>query len=149
MARLHTRRKGKSGSRMIKGEPKWLEITPEEVEKLVVDLRKAGNTAAQIGVILRDQYGIPSVQNICKKKVTQIIEEKTGKIDYPDDLLALIKRATNMRKHLAQHKSDVSNRVRLQNVESKIRRLTHYYVRKKVLPAGWAYDPETAALLAK
>lgn len=133
----------------MKGIPKWLETSPEEVEKLVVDLRKAGNTAAQIGVILRDQYGIPSVRNVCKKTVVQIIREKIGRIGYPDDLLALIKRAVSVRKHLSQHKYDVSNRLKLQSIESKIRRISQYYVRKKVLPAGWTYEPEKAALLVR
>lgn len=149
MARMHTAKKGKSSSRRVKGTPKWLEMSSEEVEKLVVDLRKAGNTAAQIGVILRDQYGIPSVRNVCKKTVVQIIQEKIGKIDYPDDLLALIKRAVSMRKHLAQHKYDVSNRLKLQSVESKIRRISQYYARKRMLPAGWRYDSEKAALLVR
>jgi small subunit ribosomal protein S15 len=34
-------------------------------------------------------------------------------------------------------------------VESKIHRLVKYYREKGKVPAGWAYDPETAALLIK
>jgi len=149
MAKLHTRRKGRSGSRKVKGSAKWAELSAEEIEKFVIDLRKAGNSAAKIGVILRDQYGILSVQEICKKTVTDIIEEKIGKIQYPDDILNLIKKAVNLRKHLAENKSDVHNRISLSRIESKIRRLAKYYVKEKRLPAGWSYSHETAALLVR
>lgn len=149
MARLHTKKKGKSGSRKVTGIPKWLELSAEDAGKLIVELRKDGHTTAEIGTILRDQYGIASVRNLCKKSVVQVITEKIGKINYPDDLLALIKRAVSMKKHLVQHKYDVSNRLKLQNVESKIRRIGRYYVRKKMLPEGWLYTPEQAALLVR
>ena len=131
------------------GTPKWLELSAEDAEKLIVDLRKDGHTTAEIGVILRDQYGVASVRNLCKKSVAQIIKDKIGKIDYPDDLLALIKRAVSMRKHLTQHKYDLSNKLKLQSVESKIRRISNYYVRKKMLPEGWKYSSEQAALLVR
>jgi len=149
MAKLHTKRKGRSGSRKVKGHSKWVEISPDEVEKIIVDLRKAGNSNAKIGVILRDQYSVPSVQEVCKKTLTQIVEEQIGKIQYPDDILNLIKKAVKLRKHLAANKSDVHNKTRLGRTEAKIRRSASYYVRKKKLPAGWKYDPETAALIVR
>ncbi|MEM2974045.1 MAG: 30S ribosomal protein S15 [Candidatus Micrarchaeia archaeon] len=149
MAKLHTRRKGKSGSRKVKGHAKWVELTSEEIEKIIIDLRKAGNTNAKIGVILRDQYGVPSVREVCKKTITQIVEENIGRLQYPDDLLNLMKKAVNLRKHIAMNKSDIHNRIRLDRIESKLRRLANYYVRKGRLPAGWRYDPETAVLLVR
>lgn len=149
MARLHTKKKGKSSSRKTRSPAKWVETSPEEVEKMIINLRKAGNSAAQIGVILRDQHGIPSVRNLCKKPVMQIIEEKTGKVAYPDDLLNLIKKAVNLRKHLDKHKSDVHNKAKLHSIESKIRRAGRYYSRTGKLAANWVYDPEKAALLVR
>jgi len=149
MAKLHTRRRGRSGSRKVKGSAKWVELSIDEIEKIIVDLRKAGNTNAKIGVTLRDQYGVPSVLGICKKTITQIVESKIGKIQYPDDLLNLIKKAVRLRKHMAINKGDVHNKLRLIRTESKIRRLAKYYVRSKELPTGWKYDPDTAALLVR
>jgi len=149
MAKLHTKTKGRSGSRKVKGSTKWADLSPEEVENLIVDLRKAGNTAARIGVVLRDQYGVLSVQELCKKSITYIIEEKSGKIQYPDDLLNLIKKAVNLRKHMAENKGDTHNRTGLNRIESKIRRLAVYYTKKKRLPTGWKYSPETAALIVR
>jgi len=149
MARMHSRKKGKSGSRKVKGKKKWVDITPKEVRKLVVKLRKAGNSAAKIGVILRDQYGVPDVKSICGVSLTRIIEEELGKQEYPDDLMDLIRKAVNLRKHLEKHKRDVHNRIRLRNIESKIRRIGKYYVRVGKLPSDWTYDPSKAALLVK
>lgn len=151
MARMHSRKRGKSGSRRppIKTVPDWVEYSAPEVEKLIIKMGKEGVHPARIGLILRDQYGVPSVRNLTGKSVTQILREGGVKVDYPADLLDLIKRAVRMRKHLESHGKDVHNRVKLSHVESKIRRLVRYYTRTGALPKDWKYDPETAALLVK
>lgn len=150
MARLHTRKKGKAGSRKPKKfAPKWIDFSPQEIEKTIVELRRAGSSIAEIGKTLRDQYGIPDVKSICKKTITQIVEEQLGKLAYKEDILNLMKRAVGLRKHLEKHKGDVHNIIKLRNVESKIRRLGRYYTKKKMLPPNWTYVPEQAALLVK
>jgi len=136
---------------MAKEKPKadWVELSTAEIEKIVVDLGKKGTTPAMIGQILRDQYGVPRVKEVVGKSVTKMLVEGGIKIDYPEDLLALIKRAVSVRKHLATNKSDKHNRTSLSNTESKIRRLVKYYVKEEKLPKGWKYDPDTATLLVK
>jgi len=37
----------------------------------------------------------------------------------------------------------------MKKIESKIWRLTKYYIRRGQLPAGWRYDPKQAELLIK
>jgi len=149
MAKLHTKKKGKSGSRKVKGSQKWVEFSAEEIEKMIIDLRKAGNSASKIGHVLRDQYGIGSIQEITGKSIMEIIESKIGKVDYPDDILNLIKRSVSLRKHLERHRSDAHNRTKLHSVEAKIRRIGSYYTRTGKLPADWSYDPTKAALLVR
>jgi small subunit ribosomal protein S15 len=39
--------------------------------------------------------------------------------------------------------------MRLRRTESKIWRLTKYYIRKGSLPQGWRYDPQQAKLIIK
>ena len=92
MARLHARKRGKSGSKKPPrtAPPTCVEYTAEEVENLVVKLRKDGHSAAMIGTILRDQYGIPSVRLITGKKITKILEENNLAPDLPEDLMFLI-----------------------------------------------------------
>ena len=61
MARMHSRKRGKAGSKkpMKKVLPLWVRYKSKELELLIVKLAKEGKTPSQIGVILRDTYGIP------------------------------------------------------------------------------------------
>ncbi len=151
MARMHARRKGKSGSTKppFRSVPKWVEVTKEEVEKYVVELAKQGYSSAMIGTILRDQYGVPDVRALTGKKITRILKEHGLLPSIPEDLLNLIRRAVRVRRHLEEHKKDMHNKVALQRIESKIKRLVKYYKRKGVLPQDWRYTPETASILVK
>jgi len=151
MAKLHSRKRGTSGSKRptLKVVPEWVEYSPHEVEDLVLKLSKQGNNATTIGRILRDQHGIPQVRTICSKRISEILEENGVKVQYPDDLLALIKRAVGMINHLQKHKSDGTNTTKLLHVESKIKRLAKYYIKKGILPVDWKYKRESAALIVK
>ena len=78
MARMHSRDKGKSGSTKPaeKVIPTWTRYKPDEVELLIGKLGKEGQTASQIGVFLRDTYGVPDVKLVCGKKISQILDQK-------------------------------------------------------------------------
>lgn len=151
MARMHSKKRGRSGSHKpgVKVVPEWVEYSAHEAEDLIVKMGKEGKTPTEIGSALRDTYGIPSIQSLCGKSITQILEDNGVKREYPEDLINLIKRAVNMREHLRTNRSDKHNRTKLIHVESKIARLAKYYAREGQLPADWKYDPETAALLVK
>ncbi|MFH1247419.1 MAG: 30S ribosomal protein S15 [Candidatus Micrarchaeota archaeon] len=150
MARLHTRKRGKSRSKKPTSNvaPKWVDYSKEEIIGFVETLAKEGKAEAQIGLILRDQYGIPSVKLMTGKTISEILKEKNLSPKYPSDLVALLRKAVNLMEHLKTNRSDKSNRIKLALVESKIKRLVKYY-RGKKLPAKWKYDPETAALIVK
>ena len=130
-------------------KPEWIEYSNEEIEELILKLRKEGNSTSMIGVVLRDQYGIPDVKLITGKKITKILEDHGQELKYPEDLMNLIRRAVNIRDHLDENPKDLHTRRGLRIIESKIRRLVKYYVREGVLPEGWRYDPRSAALLVK
>ncbi|MCX6769359.1 MAG: 30S ribosomal protein S15 [Candidatus Micrarchaeota archaeon] len=115
----------------------------------MLKMGKEGKGPAEIGRVIRDLYGIPSIQALCGKSINQILFDNGIKREYPEDIINLIKRAVNMREHLRTNRSDKHNRTKLIHVESKIARLAKYYTRTGVLPADWKYDPETAALLVK
>ncbi|MFX1562488.1 MAG: 30S ribosomal protein S15 [Promethearchaeota archaeon] len=151
MARMHSPRKGKSHSkRPIRLEsPDWFQKTSEEVEELVVKLAKEGHQPSMIGLILRDQYGVPLVKAITGKTITQILNEQEQALKVPEDLFHLIKRAINLRRHLEASNKDLHSKYGLRLIESKVRRLVKYYRRKGVLPTDWKYSPEQAALLIR
>ncbi|HDN74201.1 30S ribosomal protein S15 [Archaeoglobales archaeon ex4484_92] len=144
MARMHARRRGKSGSKRVYRDqpPEWVELSAGEVEKKVVELYNEGLEPSQIGMVLRDRYGVPSVKQVTGKKILRILRENGVEMKYPEDLKALIKRALRLRKHLEVHKKDKHNRRGLQLIEAKIWRLSNYYKEKGVLPKDWKYDPE-------
>ena len=129
--------------------PEWVEQNPEEIEELIVKLHKEGKSTSEIGIILRDQYGIPSTKSVMGQKITEILEKNGEVFEYPEDLLNLIKRAINIREHLEENPKDIHSKRGLIKIESKIRRLVKYYTRNNVLPEGCRYDPKEAALLVK
>lgn len=148
MARMHARKKGKSGStRPVKlAAPVWLQRKPKEVEMLVIKYAKEGKSPSKIGLYLRDEYGVPSVRGVTGRSVTQILTEKNAMPEIPEDLMALMRKSVLLRRHLGENKKDVSSKRGLQLTESKINRLAKYYKRAERLPATWKYDPEQIKL---
>ena len=150
MARMHARRRGKSGSVHPvdrKKHPEWSALNPREVESRVIELAKKGHSTSEIGMILRDQYAVPDVKLATGKKILKILEGNQMKQEIPEDLRSLIHTALQLKKHLENHKKDLSNKRSLHLTESKIRRLTKYYHSTDGLPKGWKYSPEQAKLM--
>ncbi|MBS3152458.1 30S ribosomal protein S15 [Candidatus Woesearchaeota archaeon] len=148
MARMYSRKKGRAGSKkptVTKPQP-WITYTPEEVEQLIVKIAKTGKTSAQIGLVLRDNYGIPDVHKLSKKKINQVLKEHKLTQKIPEDLVALIKKEINIIKHLEGNKKDMPSRRGLLLTGSKIKRLTKYYKRNGVLPTDWKYSREQAKI---
>ena len=143
MARMHSRKKGKSGSKkpIKKDVPAWSRYKGTEIELLITKLAKEEKTSSQIGMILRDSYGVPDSKLITQKKITKVLEEKKLAKELPEDLMALIKRAFTIRKHMEENKHDYTGLRGLQLTESKIGRLTKYYKKTGKLPQTWKYDP--------
>lgn len=136
-------KKGRSHSTrpIAKTPPPWSKYKPEEVKALVAELGRKGYPPSQIGVILRDQYGIPLVKSIVRKKISEILEEAKLAPKIPEDLANLLRKAENLRKHLEKHRSDTANIHALELLEAKIHRLSKYYRRKGQLPKDWKYEP--------
>ena len=150
MARMHARRKGKSGSTHPidrKKHPEWSSLNPREIESRVIELGKTGKSTSEIGMILRDQYAVPDVKLATGKKISTILESNNIKPEIPEDLRNLIQTALQLKKHLDINKKDLKNKRNLHLTESKIRRLTKYYHELERLPKGWKYTPEQAKLM--
>lgn len=150
MARIHARRKGDSGSSkpLESKASNWVSVSSKELEELIVKLSKDGNSPSMIGLILRDQYGIPDVRPVLKMKLTKVLEKNKVGLKVPEDLQNLINKAVKLHDHSDKHTRDVHNRRSMMLVESKIRRLAKYYKRKGVLAKDWRYDVKQARLLA-
>lgn len=151
MARMHTRRKGKSCSKrpMISENPAWVPLNATEIEDIIVKLARDGIVSAKIGLILRDQYGVPNVKLATGKTITKIMDEKGVAPSLPEDLSNLMRRAISLNVHLKKNKGDLSNKRGLQLIEARIRRLERYYKANKVLASDWKYSINTAELMLK
>ncbi|MCF7798833.1 30S ribosomal protein S15 [Candidatus Woesearchaeota archaeon] len=144
MARMFSRKKGKSGSTgpSVNKIPSWVKYSAKETELLVVKYAKEGKTPSQIGLFLRDEYGIPDVKLITKKSITQILDEKKLTKKLPEDLTALLKKVLAIQEHLAQNHKDQPARRGLTLTESKILSLIRYYKKVDRLPKDWNYNPK-------
>jgi len=151
MSRMHSGKRGKSGSKKpsVKLPPSWVKYSREEVIAMVEKLAKEGIPLAIIGKKLRDDFGIPSVRIMTGKSVSQVLREKAMLAAFPQDLIDLIRKAMNIREHIKENGGDVQNKKKLNDVESKIKRVVRYYHKAHRLPKDWKYDPEKAVLLVK
>ncbi len=151
MARMHSRKKGKSGSKkpMKSNKAIWEKYNDKEVVLLIEKLSKEGKTSSEIGLTLRDSYGIPDVKLITKKSITSILKEKKLYPKLPEDMRALIKRAIKIAEHSEQNKHDQPSIRGLTLTESKIRRLAKYYRLRGLLPESWRYSRTNAKLLVE
>jgi len=151
MARLHSKKKGKSGTKRPKStdKPSWVSMSKDDLQELILKNAREGVSAAKIGLLLRDQHGIANVRTILGMSISAFLAKENVSPEYPDDLLNLIKKAVRMSTHLKGTKNDTSNNVKLGHVESKINRLVKYYSGKGRIPQGWKYERDKAALLVK
>ena len=149
MARMHTRKKGQSGSKKPYREqpPGWSNTNKEEIEKTLIQLANQGKTSSEIGMILRDRYGTPDVSSVMGKKIVAIMKEKHVAPKVPEDIHNLIVKVLELSKHLDRNPKDAHNKRSLNNMVSKIRRLEKYYHREGLLPADWKYSLENAEML--
>ena len=127
-----------------KAAPSWVRIQSKDLVEQIVKLAKKGNMPSQIGVTLRDSYGIPQVKSITGSKILRILKKSGLAPEIPEDLYHLIKKAVQIRKHLEKFRKDKAAKFRLILVESRIHRLARYYRNVKALPATWRYQSKKA-----
>ena len=149
MARMHTRRRGSSGSDKPTADenPEWSDVDADAVEERVVELAQQGDDPSQIGMKLRDEgvqgVPVPDVKLVTGKKVGEILDEHDAAPEVPEDLRNLLARAVRLRDHMDENQTDYQNKRALQNTESKIRRLVDYY-RGDEIDEEFTYSYEAA-----
>jgi len=149
MGRMYGKGKGISSSAIPyrRRPPTWLKMKTEDICDHICKLAKKGLTPSQIGVTLRDSFGIPQVRTVSGNKILRILKTNGLAPELPEDLYYLIKKAVEMRKHLAKHRQDVQGKFKLILLESRIHRVSRYHKSNKQLPSNWKYDSSKAAAL--
>lgn len=149
MARMHTRRRGQSGSDKpaVDEPPEWSDVDADAVEARVVELADEGFSPSEIGLKLRDEgvkgTPVPDVKLATDKKIGEILEENDVGPELPEDLRNVMEKAVGLREHMDENPQDHQNRRALQNAQSKVRRLVDYY-RGDALDEEFTYSYDTA-----
>lgn len=148
MARIHSHRHGKSHQTRptSKRPPSWVTYNADEVTALTIKLAKEGVSASEIGVRLRDDYGIPLVKPIIGKSILQLLKENKLAPVIPEDLQNLLDSAKRVQSHISTYKADRRNVRSLELIEAKIYRLSKYYKETGALPADFKYSAVVAQL---
>ena len=147
MARIHAHTHGKSHStRPISyTAPSWIN-QKSELSTIIVQLSNDGFSPSEIGVRMRDQYGVPLIKPILGKRISQLLEENNSTPEMPEDLNQLVQKALALQKHLKVHNTDKRNIRSLELIEAKIHRLSKYYKRIERLNKDWKYAAVIAQL---
>jgi small subunit ribosomal protein S15 len=127
--------------------PKWLGMLPREIEAKIAEMSKDGVQPAKIGLVLRDQFGVPNVKEATGKSVGTIVKAAGNAPSIPQELTNLIHRAIDLQEHLKGNRKDLHNTRGLELIEARIRKLAKYYQKHDELEAGWKYTRDGARLL--
>ncbi len=90
---------------MSESKTSWVNVKPEEIEAKIVELAKKGVSPGRIGLILRDEHGIPKAKLLGLKVKKILIKSK----HWVEPRHANLKTKTEkLSKHAAMHKHDYS-----------------------------------------
>ncbi|MGI0084859.1 MAG: 30S ribosomal protein S15, partial [Nitrososphaerales archaeon] len=127
MARIHSHRRGKSHSTRpsSKRTPTWVTYGQDEISASIMKMFKEGLGPSQIGLKMRDDYGIPSTKTFLGKSVKEVLSQGATKGSTPEDLARLVERAAKLKGHLNSHHADRKNVRSLELLEAKIHRVSN------------------------
>ena len=109
-------------------KPVWLKYTKEEVKAIILKLADKGLTAEKIGLVLRDQYGIPKVK-IYGIKIKKVLKE-TNKFKEPT-ILNLKNKLQKIINHYKKNKQDKKAGYSLIYTKAKLKKREDYSKREK------------------
>ena len=109
-------------------KPVWLKYTENEVKEIILRLVEKDEelTTEKIGLILRDNYGIPSTR-IYGFKISDVLKEK-GKYTSPD-AKNLAKKVEKLQKHIAKNHGDKRTGRSLIITKAKLKTTSDYLAR--------------------
>jgi len=87
----------------VAGKPSWVKMSGKELERVVVELAKEGKSPAQIGLILRDKYGVPKAK-LLGKGIREILDDRG--INYKGEMDVVNARIKKLKAHSEKNKHD-------------------------------------------
>jgi len=104
-------------------KPPWVKTSEKELKEIIVELAKK-NAPSKIGLILRDQYGIPTTR-IFGKKLKAYLEELN--IHVNEDLENAEKKVDSLKEHVKTNITDRKAKHKLQKAQSRLNITRKYF----------------------
>ena len=104
-------------------KPTWVKMEEPELKKVILELSEK-HSPSQIGIILRDQYGIPTTK-IFGKKMKAYLKELG--IERNEDLENASKKVDNLKEHLKNNITDRKAKHKLQHAQSRLNITKKYF----------------------
>lgn len=104
-------------------KPTWVKMKEPELKKTILELSEK-NAPSKIGIILRDQYGIPTTK-IFGKKLKAYMKELG--IERNEDLENAEKKVDRMKEHLKNNITDRKAKHKLQHAQSRLNITKKYF----------------------
>ena len=104
-------------------KPTWVKMKEPELKQTIVELSKK-YAPSQIGMVLRDQYGIPTTRIYGKKLKEYLVEEG---IEVNEDLENAEKKVENMKEHLKNNVTDRKAKHKLQRAQARLNITRKYF----------------------
>lgn len=108
-------------------KPAWLKLSEEELKKIIAQLSEK-YSPAQLGLILRDQYGVPTTK-VYGKKLSAYFKEM-GK-DYNIELKNAKEKVEKIKEHMVKNKTDKKAKHKFQKATSHFNALKKYTDKRK------------------
>ena len=109
-------------------KPVWLKYNAEEIEKIILKLADKDMSSEKIGLVLRDQYGIPKVK-IYNLKIGKIL--KDNNIFSEPSQKNLKVKVEKIINHYKKNKQDKNAERSLIITKAKLKKINDYLEKKK------------------
>lgn len=107
-------------------KPVWLKMSEADMKKIISDLAEK-HQPAKVGIILRDQYGIPTTR-LYGKKLGAYLKELG--FDSNPDLANAEKKLDKLKEHFKNNITDRKAKHRLQKAHGRVNSLRKYSEKK-------------------
>ena len=108
-------------------KPPWLKMKEPELKKIIVELSEK-HSPSKVGIILRDQYGVPTTR-LYGKKLSAYLKE--AGIENKEDLESAERKVDKLKEHLKKNITDRKAKHKLQKAQSRLNITRKYFSRKK------------------
>ncbi len=105
---------------MAETKASWMTLKPEEIKARIIELAKQGISAEKIGLVLRDEQGIPKAK-LLGIRIKKVLHEKN--MWNSPETANITKKIETLSKHSSLHKHDYKGKRTLVRCSAQINTL--------------------------